>query len=301
MSGATKISVIIPSLADAARAKVLKRAIGSVLDQERVSAAPIVVVNGGRHDPAVIEWLRSQPGVRLVQFSYGGLPEARLVGREAVDSEFFATLDDDDVFLPHALATRLAPMLADCSIDVVVTNGYRDMLGRRQITDQDILRFQSNPLEGLMETNWLNESAGLFRARSVGREFFTNLPPVVEWTCIAFKLAQSRNIRFLGIPTFVKYVSPGSLSHSVRYTLEHPNVLRGMLDWDMSREVRGLLKRKYVKALHQTSVKMLKRRDYSAAWRYHLKSLMHIQGQRYLGYTRHIVSRHVAAFTEKWL
>ena len=288
-----KISVIIPSLADTARAKLLDRAIDSVLNQEGVTAIPIVVVNGGRHDPSVLEALTRRSDIRCVHFSSGGLPEARLRGRESVDTPFFAYLDDDDELLPNSVATRLRPMLMDEQIDVVVSNGFRDSPNGRVITDPNIERFQSNPLQGLMEVNWLNESGGLYRTRSIGREFFANLPAVVEWTCIAFQLSQSRKIHFLDVQTFIKHDTAQSLSKSKDYHLQHPYVLRDMLRWQMPAAIRTKLKKKYIAALHQTSERLCEMGDLRSAWRYHLQSLCHVSGQRYLGYTRHVVWKHL--------
>jgi len=289
------ICVIMASRANAARAKHLDRAIESVVSQQGVAATAVVVVNGGAHDDGVIASLKNRPGVRLVELSYGGLPEARLAAREAVDTPFFGTLDDDDVLLPNALATRLEPMLAYARFDVVITNGYRETPAGRELSDPDIARFQAIPLEGLMERNWLNESAGLFRSASIGPEFFAGLPPVGEWTHMAFRLAQSRRILFLDNPTFVKFDSPDSLSHSPSYALKLPGVLEEMLTWEMSDYVRERLLDKYLSALHDTSVNMLQRGDYRTSWRFHLQSLRRPGGRRYLGYTRHILRRQLSS------
>src|SRR5690242_3507174 len=72
------VSVVIPSLAEASRADLIHRAIDSVLAQDDVCAVPIVVVNGGRDDSAVLDSIKRGRDVRCIHFSYGGLPEARL-------------------------------------------------------------------------------------------------------------------------------------------------------------------------------------------------------------------------------
>ena len=289
MDSVTGISVIIPSLANSSRAALLERAIGSVLSQEGVRAIPIVVVNGGRHDPVLLDSLKRRTDIRCVHFSYGGLPEARLRGRISVDTPFFANLDDDDELLPNSLVTRLRPMQQDEKIDVVVSNGFRDMGNGRSITDPKINRFQTNPLDGLMEACWLNESGGLFRTETIGREFFENLPPVVEWTYIAFQLAQSRNIHFMDVQTFIKHDTPQSLSKSKEYHLQHPYVLRDMLQRPMPDAIRAKLTQKHVAALHLTSTILLEMGDFRTAWRFHLQSLGHRGGLQYLLYTRHIL------------
>lgn len=285
-----QVSVIIASLADAQRADSLDRAIASVLAQQGVHALPIVVVNGGRHDPDVLESLKRRQDIKCVHFSYGGLPEARLKGRQAVQTPFFAYLDDDDVLLPDSLELRLKPMLADHTVDIVVSNGfYARASGSIEITEPNIERFQHDPLRGLIEVNWLNESGGLFRTATIGEEFFQNLPPVVEWTYIAFQLAQCREIQFMDAQTFTKHDTPLSLSKSRQYILEEPSVLLRMVALPLPSDVRRSLERKYIGSLHNVSCWFLQRREFRSAWAYHLKSLRSPAGWRYFSYTRHIM------------
>jgi glycosyltransferase involved in cell wall biosynthesis len=294
MSNHIDISVIIPSRADSSRATLIDRAIESVLGQNGVRITPIVVVNGHHYDLEVLHRLTQRTDIRCLRIDEG-LPEARLAGRDATHTPFFAFLDDDDELLPNSIRTRLQPLLADDSIDVVVSNGFRVFAdGATAITDPGIDRFQIDPLRGLAETNWLNENAGLFRARSIGREFFMNLPPVVEWTYLAFQLARSRNIRFLNTPTFLKHDTPASLSKSRQYLLEAPGVLLKISQLPMPQDIRQEVIRKYVSALHNVSVSHLQGRDFGAAWTFHLRSLLRWAGLQYLPYTRHIVRQQFA-------
>lgn len=295
MNHETRVSVIIASLADRSRAELLERAIESVLTQRGVRAVPIVVVNGGRHDDGVLGALKRNPDIRCIHFSHGGLPEARLKGREAVDTPFFAYLDDDDELLPGSIEVRHQPMLADDSIDVVVSNGFRiSAAGQRTITDTNIDRFQKDPLRGLLEGNWLNESGGLFRTATVGLEFFAGLPPVVEWTYIAFQLAQRRKICFINEQTFIKHDTLASLSKSQEYLLQLPSVLLRILELPMPDDVRENVKRMYVSALHNLSMWFLEIGEFRSAWIFHLKSATHMAGWRYLPYTRHILWQQLA-------
>src|SRR5262249_54630391 len=118
------IDVIIPTLCDSKRGPLLLRAIDSVVSQEGVAAVPIVVVNGARFDPVFIERLKARTDIRLIQIAEPSLFRARRVAFEAVRSTYFAILDDDDIFLPGALAKRLAALRADPTKDWVVTNGF---------------------------------------------------------------------------------------------------------------------------------------------------------------------------------
>ena len=100
------VSVVIPTLGQREREAWLRRAVASVLDQRGVRAVPLVVLNGAQPSPAVECWLRAEPRLRLVTREEANLPLALLAGRRAVDTPFFATLDDDDQLLPDALALR---------------------------------------------------------------------------------------------------------------------------------------------------------------------------------------------------
>ena len=102
------VSVIIPTLASAQRAAPLQRAIGSIRLASREAVPILVVVNGPHFDPALCQWLLAQPDVR---FQYQSVPSSPLAvwrGRQAVRTEFFATLDDDDELLPGTLDARAA-------------------------------------------------------------------------------------------------------------------------------------------------------------------------------------------------
>lgn len=289
------VSVIIPSRAESSRAGLIDRAIDSVLGQNGVRATPIVVVNGDHYDSALLHRLVQRRDIRCILLD-GNLPEARLAGRDAVDAPFFAFLDDDDELLPRSIELRLRPMIGDDTIDLVVTNGFRRSASETRITDPDIERYQDDPLRALIKTCWLNANAGLFRAATIGREFFLEPPPdgFLEWTYLAFKLAQSRKISFINAQTFVTNDTPGSMSKSTRYIRQHPKVLAMILGLPLPPDIRAGLKRKYYSVLHDLSVTFLERREFGTAWRFHLQSLGQLSGWHYLPYTRRIVWQQLA-------
>src|SRR5262245_52048573 len=125
MSSASSVSVIMPTLAAAERGPSLRRAIASVLAQESVGAVPIVVVNGEVPDPTVLSELRANRRIRLIEIERAGISYALELGRQAIDTPWFAELDDDDLLLPGALALRLRELERRPDCDIVVTNGFR--------------------------------------------------------------------------------------------------------------------------------------------------------------------------------
>src|SRR5262245_51696166 len=135
--GPAAVSVIIPTLARPERVPGLMRAIDNVTSQAGGLGLPIVVVNGPFAAPALRESLARRQDLRLITLAEPGLPRALRAGRAAVETAYFCVLDDDDELLPEALAIRLGAFEADPRADVVVTNGYLDGFGRREINIAD--------------------------------------------------------------------------------------------------------------------------------------------------------------------
>ena len=84
------ISVILPTTATVARLRSLNRAIESVLSQQDVTVDLIVVANGPRCDPEILDSLAKRLDVRLVYAEEGNYPAALRLGRDLVEAPFFA-------------------------------------------------------------------------------------------------------------------------------------------------------------------------------------------------------------------
>src|SRR5262249_46984075 len=149
----------------------------------------VVVVNGSIADDDVIAQLKGRRDIRLFFSPKPGVSAARALGRREVDTPFFGTLDDDDELLASSISVRVAPMLADPTIDVVVSNGYHELQGARRLSIDGIDRFQQDPLMALMDVCWLNSAGGLYRSSRVEAAVFDTAPDVMEWTHLAFQLA----------------------------------------------------------------------------------------------------------------
>ena len=156
------------------RRGTLERALLSVLNQEGVAARPVVVITGGRPDPAAE--LASSYRAKVHIVGEPASPGRALgIGRKLTDARFYAFLDDDDELLPHALGTRLGIMRAEPAVDVVVTTGYWLSGGQRRIHIPDITRHQDDSLNGIIERCWLTSCGGLFRASAISRDHFDGL------------------------------------------------------------------------------------------------------------------------------
>jgi glycosyltransferase involved in cell wall biosynthesis len=289
MNGAApRVAVIIPTTCEKKRWKALERAMDGVLAQEGVEARLIVVVNGTRYDPEAFEQLRAREGERLTVLyrAQGSAPLAQLAGREIVDTPFFAFLDDDDEYLPGALATRIAPLLADPGLDFVVTNGVRDTGAGDGPTVPETSAIQADPLLALARRNWIASCGGLFRTSSIGPGYFTDPAPYMEWTFLAFRLLVQHRMRFLDVPTYRLHDSPGSLSKSSAYLHSEAEVLDRVLALPLPAAVRRVVRRKLGNALHAAAELHLRDGQRQRAWDAHLASLRQPGGWRYLLYSR---------------
>ncbi len=284
------ISVIIPTTASALRAPLLWRALHSLQDNQDGLAVPIVVVNGSRYVPEALEYLKRRRDIHCLYLDEGNHCAARLAGRQAVETDFFAMLDDDDEYLPEAMQHQLSPLLRDPSIDVVITNGVQREHGRDAIVFTDFSTFQSDPAGHLMHDSWLRGGGALFRSARVPPHYL-EVPRSMELTYMALKLALSRRLHFLNVPTFRWYRdTPESLSETRDYQQGEPEAIRRMLALNPPATIRRRLAQKYAASLHHLSNSERREGHYWAAWRYHLRSLAASPyGIRYLSYTRHLV------------
>lgn len=283
------VSVIIPTLASAERTDLLARAIKSIFTGHGDDVVLIVVANGNRFDPETIATLKSRPDIRFIYREEGSAAAARLAGRKAVDTEFFATLDDDDEFLPQAFATRLRYLREDPALDVVITNGYRRHGDVEVVDFPDFASFSQDPLRHLMDTCWLQPAGGLYRTETVTPALF-EMPFSMEWTYLALTLALRCKLRFVDVPTYRMHrETPGSLSASWHWQARAPEALRRMLALGAPQNIRRRLKQKHADSLHALSDGARANGDWKAAWRYHLRSLLSPYGLRYLPVTRKLL------------
>ena len=101
------VSVVIPSYNSES---LLRRAIGSVLDQTVQDLEIVVVDDGSRNPPTTITELDRR--VRLLIQQNHGVSVARNVGVAAANGQFIAFLDQDDEWLPLKLESQLSHVAA---------------------------------------------------------------------------------------------------------------------------------------------------------------------------------------------
>lgn len=281
-----RCDVIVPTQARGERAALLREALQSILDQTGVQARPIVVLNGGGSDPALRDELGRDSRLRVRVVAEPGLPNALRVGRRMVDTPWFATLDDDDVLLPGALAARLAAFTEHPETDVVISNGYRQEASGNVLHVRAAAPVARDPLLALISANWLLPGSWLGRSATVPLNVFDGMPEHLEQTYLALRFASGYRMRFLATPTVIwRTLTPDSVSKSRAFRLGQVPALRRLLGLPLPPVVRHGFERHLTAAWHAEADLHLAEGAWHEAWRCHTASLRGRGGWRYLPYS----------------
>ncbi len=118
------------------RARLLPRALDSVLAQTETSWEAVVVDDGSRDETHAIvrRYADEFPNVRYLYHANRGLSPSRNVGIAAAAGEFVTFLDSDDWYLPEHLATRRALLAANPGIDLL--HGGCKIIGNPYVVDK---------------------------------------------------------------------------------------------------------------------------------------------------------------------
>lgn len=110
-----RVSVVIPTRN---RRALLERTLASVLGQEGVELAVIVVDEASTDGTADVLASVADPRVSIVRhFEARGVAAARNAGLERVETDWVAFVDDDDLWAPHKLASQLETLAANPECD----------------------------------------------------------------------------------------------------------------------------------------------------------------------------------------
>jgi len=231
--------------------------------------------------------------LQLVRLREADLPSAIHKGRVAVKTDYFSFLDDDDAYLPDALASRIEA-LETAGADFAVSNGL-DASGKAYISD--IRAVETDPLKALIRSNWLASCGGLYRSATISADFFANLTKYLEWTTLAFRLIMAgKKLCFVNHPGFLISDTEGSASkqRSMEAMLSAIAVFEDMFT-RVPPNNRSSLAGKGAAVYHSTSHYCLQSGDLGQAWRMHVSSIR-MGGWRYLAYTRHLLFQTLKAW-----
>lgn len=285
------ITVVMATGCTAQRAATIKRALDSLRAQSGVRVQPLLIVNGQRYSPPLLESLKADPWLRVHYEEQGGYARALGIGRSLVSSEFFSFLDDDDEYLPDTLALRVGPLLQDPGVAVVIANGQRREGERDVAVYEHLPHGVSEATEQFLRQNWLASCGGLFRSASVGVDVFDGLISYFEWTLIGLRLLLARkNLAFIDRPVFRIHPTPESLSRSSAYEAAGCDFLERLLKLPLPTALRARVRGKLAVAYNTRSLVHLRSGELVPAWRWHLRTLTAPGGWRYLPYTLRLSS-----------
>jgi glycosyltransferase involved in cell wall biosynthesis len=287
---APAISVIVPTKAIARRTHLLRRALGSIIDQARVNAQAIVVVNGPERDQDLVEELRGLPGVTLLFREEPELRGALHAGLERVTTPFVSSLDDDDFLLPGALAHRHEALIQEARLDVVVTNGFNRTNGEDVINTSNSEDVCRDPLRALFDNNWLLPGSWLARTHSVSPWLYWDMPNYLECTYLALRFAHDLRMKFLAEPTVVHSMnSPDSVFGSLAFRQGQIAALNSLIKLSVAPEIGRRLRDRFRIVWHEMADTSLYAGELSDAFRYHVRTLRSPGGWRHLPFARHLV------------
>jgi glycosyltransferase involved in cell wall biosynthesis len=284
------VTVIIPTRGLPERRDHLYRAIASVRRQEGVRATPLVVINGSQSAPEVSATLLAHSDVHVLTRPVAHLPSALRLGREAVDTPWFGTLDDDDELLPDALSRRIAALRRNPDADVVVSNGYRRVNGHDVLHIAGDHRIAVDPLRAFHRGNWLLPGSWTARSDRVDATLFDGMPSHRECTFLALRFSTQYNMIWLDEPTVVYHEgSPRAVSRSYAYMVGQLKATRSLLRLPLPGHMQRRVRWEVAAALHDTADRCWADGDLANAWRHHGASLRAWLGLRYLPFTRHLL------------
>jgi hypothetical protein len=103
---------------------------------------------------------------------------------------------------------------------------------------------------------------------------------------MAYKLALTRTVRFVDVPTYRIHYTPGSASQTLEYREALPEVLGAVAALEMPPDVRAAIQRKISAAEHHLAEYHLQQGDWTRAMRHQLRSVASTGGFAYLPYFR---------------
>lgn len=286
------VSVIVPTTCEVRRARELRRALASVLNQP-VPVELLLVVNGTHVDKALLAELSQESRLRVIRREEGHVSAARHAGLLQAQGDYVCFLDDDDELLPDSLNRRLEGF--ESGWDVQVCNGFEfdGSIDRQVVPPADIASINRDPMGTFLKRNWFSSSSAMFR-RGVDAALFDIPHRYFEWTLLFFRLyGAGLRIGFSGEMGYrIHQGTPVSVSKSAAYAEAYPRFLEELWASESMRQV-GSVHRRQLRAKLATAFNVLAQTELhagrrGAAWRAHLRCLRWA-GFRYLTFTHRLL------------
>jgi glycosyltransferase involved in cell wall biosynthesis len=283
-------TTVIASLCDDARSELLMRACNSVRAMAGdLDYSIIVVANGPKVSPSVLDWLNARPDIHVVRLRSGSHPLARRVGAEMAESEFLAFLDDDDELIPNTLAPKIACFREHPEVDVLVTDGLRvDESTEARIFPSPEARCDDF-VETLMRAGW-GAGALTLRAQNVDLSVFDPELRHIEWTLTTLTLARTHQFAFLDEPMYRYYDdTPNSLSKTAAHSLAAPEIWRRLSTIYAGTRYTSVINRRYGTECHNAAQECVRQGKIRDAWHFHSETVRSPGGLVFLPFSARLL------------
>jgi hypothetical protein len=280
------ITVVVPTTAEHSKREMMLRAIDSIVSQDGVTASALIVVNGARFDPRLVEELALLPSVRIERIGEPSMPAAMLAGRRSIATPYFGFLDDDDELLPHALRRRYEALEREPDAGFLISNGLIHIDGSEAPLVDDPAPIRRDPLAALVESNWICTSAsGLYRTDRVDESVFVTMPKYLEWTYLGAYLLPRMSFVFLEEPSYRKFELANSLSRSHACMVGRVDAIERILGLALDPPILRSMRRRLGDVHHSVANSFMQRGELAKAWSHHLRSLVEPGGLRYVSFS----------------
>jgi glycosyltransferase involved in cell wall biosynthesis len=245
------VSVIIPTYN---RAKLLGRAIQSVLDQTYQDFELFIVDDASTDDTESLVQSFNSPKIRYIRHRQNkGISGARNTGIRSAGGDYIALQDSDDEWLPDKLEKQMRALAAaPPEVGIAYTGFYmirgkkRKYLPSASITpkDGDIFRsiiqgeYLVSPQTTVIKRECF-EKCGLFDER---------LPALEDWE-MSLRLAKHYHFKYINEPLLRYYIQPDSLSRNKSAMVKSYRLILEKYPEDFKRDKR-LLAKHYLRLGH---------------------------------------------------
>jgi len=224
--GTPAVSVVLPTYN---RARLLERAVRSVLAQSYEDLELIVVDDASTDDTAAVLAAITDSRLRLLNHRENrGGSAARNTGIEAARGEFVAFQDSDDVWLPDKIQKQMAAFRGSDADVGVVYHGLFRLIGTRSryVPPADIVQREGDLSRQILRKSFISMQTLLVRRRLLAEVGLLdeNLPRFQDWE-LAMRLARVCRFRFLDEPLTIAFATEESISHDLAAALEAKRII----------------------------------------------------------------------------
>jgi glycosyltransferase involved in cell wall biosynthesis len=197
------------------RAKLIKRALFSILNQSYVNIE-LIVVNDGSTDntKSVLQDLIDANKIRYLAQQHMGRSAARNTGLNLSRGEFISFLDDDDELDPDFTEVLLRIIEKDPKLDLVFCNCYREDNGEKTVLSDFTALRPSNVFYRLLLGNFIPNMCLLYRKKSITNILFNHGQELNEDYSYLMKIISTDNVDFIDRPLATYHIHAGNTMKS---------------------------------------------------------------------------------------